>query len=151
MSAIEESATIAPARSQGFFILSGTKEIQKLVRECRLLMLQTPELSLSALITLASGLLPYPGNKLPFEMEEIPETVRKKVFDCLAIYQDWHDADATILGLLYESLLDAVEGDVSKQGRRRKSGIFYTPSHITEFLVKSALDACSDSLKKDPP
>ncbi len=131
--------------------MAQAKEIRKLVRECRQEILTLRDFNLNALIYLVSELLLDPNRELPFEITEISETTRKIALESLAIYKDWQTADATILGVLYESLLDTVEGDDSKQGRRRKSGIFYTPAHITEFLVRSALDACSDSLKKEPP
>jgi len=44
-----------------------------------------------------------------------------------------------ILGLIYETLLEG-EDRGSKQGHRRRSGIFYTPAFISDFLIKSALD-----------
>ncbi|HDS29984.1 MAG TPA: hypothetical protein ENN67_02955, partial [Firmicutes bacterium] len=55
---------------------------------------------------------------------------------------DWSTADSTLLGIIYESLIDSVSGDSSKKGFRRRSGIFYTPAYITEFLVSTALDNC---------
>jgi len=44
-----------------------------------------------------------------------------------------------ILGLIYETLLEEDDRG-SKQGHRRRSGIFYTPPFITKFLVNSALN-----------
>jgi predicted RNA methylase len=55
---------------------------------------------------------------------------------------NWSNADATILGVIYESLIDSVSGDASRKGRRRRSGIFYTPTYITDYLIKAALDSC---------
>jgi len=45
--------------------------------------------------------------------------------------------DATFPGVLYEFLVDEA-GSSAKQGRRRRGGIFYTPQHITKYLVSSS-------------
>ncbi len=57
-------------------------------------------------------------------------------------FGDLAELDSSVLGALYESLLEREDRSGSKQTWRRRSGIFYTPGHITEFLVKAALDAC---------
>ena len=95
-----------------------------------------------ALIEIASGLLipdayAFPVRKANHSLKSDMEASR-----ILGKAADWENLDATVLGILYESLLDHRDAARSKQTHRRRSGIFYTPPHITRFLVGAALDAC---------
>ncbi len=100
---------------------------------------------LIALIETIAGILSK-GGSLPATRERIEPDIR----ELLNGLYDWSKADPAILGYLYESLLEP-HGDNLKQGPRRKSGIFYTPSYITNYLVTASINALKPETTDIPP
>ena len=84
------------------------------------------------------------GRKLPVRVAGGKASAARLVQARKALerFGELSELDSSVLGALYESLLEREDKSGSKQTYRRRSGIFYTPGHITEFLVKAALDAC---------
>ena len=48
-----------------------------------------------------------------------------------------------------EALSDDEIQDVHKNGKRKKEGIFYTPEHITRYIVKQAIGGWLDDVRQD--
>ena len=152
-------------------------EMRRLVKICRKDILPLLDGDLLALIELAAECLLPAGRSLPFSKRRTKAKQRKAALSVLYDAFDWPKADANVLGVLYESLLDfgrsaavpaAVPrasppaagrmpavlparcrryGIAKKQGQRRKAGVFYTPGYITRFLVRAAVNACLPKLK----
>ena len=75
---------------------------------------------------------------IPHESDDAARKILRELADLSLV-------DSSVLGMLYESLLERDDPASPKQTRRRKSGIFYTPERITKFLVRAAIDACEIS------
>jgi len=100
-----------------------------------------------ALIETIAGLV-Y-GKDLPRGIAKSTREDRAIIREAISVLHDWRKEDFSILGFLYESLIDSDKTEV-KSGRRRRSGIFYTPDYITRFLVKEAINACRSGDRGSP-
>jgi len=86
----------------------------------------------------------------PFDIFISSETERLAIMETLDGVDDAKNAGPEVLGCIYESLIEP-DANNSKQGRRRKGGIFYTPGYITRFLVKSAIRESRSGKNNTPP
>lgn len=114
-----------------------------LLKRCRKEFLPALDGDLMALIELAAWCLRPGGIKLR-------RGLRKSAGKFQEAF-DWSRLDSTVLGVLYESLMEPEESAQSKQSRRRRYGAFYTPGYIVSFLVRSALDALGPRENSTPP
>ncbi len=113
--------------SSGDFPLSDERDIQLFVKKCRDEILPVLDENLIALIELVAELLD-PDKQFPsLSRRRVSSRKRKVALNLLRESFDWTATDVSILGVLYESLLDSVDENASKQGRSRRGGIFYTP------------------------
>ncbi len=123
--------------------------MRKLVRKIRMDVYPLFKGDAVGLIEVVAGLISS-GKKLPVTLGKTEGHNKSRIVQLLTEIADWTGMDPVILGYLYESLQE--KGVTrSKQSRRRKRGIFYTPGYITEFLVKAAIDACRIANNGNPP
>ncbi len=115
-------------------------DIRKLVRRLEANVLPVLHGDRIALIELGATLISG-ANQLPEVRGRIARKNREAALALIDGLLDWRAVNPAILGYLYESLLEARD-DRTKQGPRRKGGVFYTPGHITDYLVKAAIGSC---------
>jgi hypothetical protein len=95
---------------------------------------------LISLIYTAGEILHEAKNPSQLKFLDFPSGRNVEARQLLEKSHDWKSADITILGSLYEALIEVNDEKESKQTLRRRTGSFYTPPYITDFLVRSAYE-----------
>ena len=123
--------------------------MHKLVKICRTKILPLLDDNLLALVEIVAETIVTGARQLPVKIAEIEKEKIKSASDVLKHEFGNEKINCEFLGYLYESLIEKRIGK-DKQTERRRSGAFYTPEYIAEFLVKASFDAASH-ISGDPP
>jgi len=123
--------------------------MRRVLRKIRSDVLPVLDGDIVALIKLVAGMIAQGPSPSEFK-RRIATAKMKAATEVLTGLRDWSGDDPAILGYLYESLLESPD-DRTKQGPRRRAGVFYTPSYIARFLVRAATDAVLSHDRAEPP
>jgi chaperonin cofactor prefoldin len=103
----------------------------------------------------------YNGGLFAFDEMLDNLLIRNCFFDAIyeiSAYDFGTDLDVNILGHIFEQSISDIEelkADVQNEefdpqkSRRKKDGIYYTPSYITKYIVENSLGKCLEDIRKD--
>ena len=83
---------------------------------------------------------PHEADKVPFSQRILHKFIHETFFtEDRYLQYDFADIDADVLGNAYEQYLGTMLAERGKDSKRKKQGIYYTPTYIVDYIVKNTL------------